>query len=139
MFYREVRDSLLLFESYLQYSLSFGIDFQCNERMLKFFGYNFVLNKFSCVIIFFGLFYEEEDGSYIVVMRDYGIQIGLLIEQGIWIVKVEFVVLRVYIIEKEVLVYFYSESFLEEEDEFEEEEEGDYNEFDDVDEIYSLI
>lgn len=54
MFYREIKDNFLLQESYLQQSVS--LEFQCKERMIKFFGYNFVLNKFSCVIIFFGLF-----------------------------------------------------------------------------------
>lgn len=75
-------------------------------------------------------------------MRDYGIQVGLLIEQGTWIVKVEFVVLRVYIFEKEVFVYFNGEGMWDEEEEYEmEEEDGeeDYSEVDGDDEVYSSI
>ena len=135
--HREVRDSLLPSESYPQHSSSPGTDLQCNERMSKSPGHNPALNKSSCVITPPGSPHEEEDGSYTVVMRDYGIQTGPPTEQGTWTVKVESAAPRVYITEKEALAHSYSESLSEEEDEFEEEEEGDYNELDDADETYS--
>lgn len=136
--HREIRDSSSPSGSYPQHSSSPGSDLQCNEKLSKSPGHNPALNKSSCVITPPGSPHEEEDGSYTVVMRDYGIQAGPPTEQGTWTVKVESTAPRVYITEKEALAHAYSESISEEEDEYEEEEEeGDYNELDDTDETYS--
>ena len=140
--HREIRDSSSPPESYPQQSTS--PELQCNERMTKSPpGQNPALNKSSCVITPPGSPQDDDNGSYTVVMRDYGIQAGPPTEQSTWTVKVESAAPRVYISEKEALADANGEVMSDEEEEYEleeeeeeEEEEEDYSELD-GDENYS--
>lgn len=136
--HREIKDSLSPQERHPQQSTS--PELQCKERMTKSPGHHPVLNKSSCVITPPGSPQDDENGSYTVVMRDYGIQAGPPTEQGTWTVKVESAAPRVYISEKEALAHSNGEGMWDEEEEYEmEEEDGeeDYSEVDGDDEAYS--
>lgn len=132
--HREIRDNSLPPEGYPQQSS--GTELQCDERMSKSPGHNPTLNKSSCVITPPGSPQDNEDGSYTVVMRDYGIQAGPPTEQGMWTVKMESAAPRVYISEKEALAHAYhenGESMSDDDEEEEEDEEGEEEEEDDED------
>lgn len=106
----------------------------CREQISKSPGHNPVLNKSSCIITPPGSPQDDDEGSYTVVMRDYGIQAGPQPEQNAWTVKVESAAPRVYISEEEALAHGCAKATSEDEDEVEDEE--DYSDMDGV-ETYS--
>ena len=110
--HREIKDNSSPQESYPQQSAS--PELQCKERMTKSPGHNPALNKSSCVITPPGSPQDDENGSYTVVMRDYGIQTGPPTEQDTWTVKVESAAPRVYISEKEALAHSSGEGMWDE-------------------------
>ena len=114
--------------SYLEQTSSPEAQLQCSERISKSPGHNPSLNKSSCVITPPGSPQDDEEGSYTVVMRDYGIQAGPQPEQNTWTVKVESTAPRVYISEEEALAHGYSENMSEEEEDEEEEDEEEEEE-----------
>ena len=111
--------------SYPRHSSSAGAHVQYTEQISKSPNQNPALNKSSCVITPPGSPQDDADGSYTVVMRDYGVQAGPPPEQGTWTVKVESAAPRVYISEEEAMAHGYEKNMSDEEEEEEEDDEED--------------